>query len=218
MRGKGTEMFGYSADVKQPNLDDLRKQAQILIIDDQEWPHQRQLEADHYHVKRWVDIEDTNSLTDGSFALVLLDVNGVGLKHSPERHGIGILDHIKKTNTSQLVIVYSAHPQAVQDAVTLARADAVMDKGNSYLDFREAIDRLLLRRATPDYFIASMNQALGANAAKAPKAVPLAMKALRTGNTSRLHAYLARTISNDIAEEVVAYVIRVGIKVLTGTD
>lgn len=210
-------MFGRRDAYVPPTLDEVRKRAQILIIDDQEWPHQKQLEIDHFHVTRWFDVEDTDSLTNGSFALVMLDINGVGLKHSPERQGIGILDFIKKKNPAQLVIVYSAQPQAVGDAVTLAHADAVMDKGSSYLDFRDKIDTLLLRRATPDYFIASMNQALGADAAKAPKAVPLALKALRTGNSSSLTTYLARNLGNEAVEEVVAFIIRIGIKVLAGS-
>jgi hypothetical protein len=210
-------MFGRRREDLQPSLDEVRKRAQILIIDDQEWPHQKQLEADHFHVTRWVDVEDTDSLTNGSYALVLLDINGVGLTHSPERQGVGILDYVKKKNPAQLVIVYSAQPQAVGDAVTLARADAVMDKGSSYLEFRDKIDGLLMRRATPDYFVASMNLALGADAAKAPKAVSLALKALRTGDSSSLTRYLAKRLGNEAVEEVVAFIIRVGIKVLAGS-
>lgn len=210
-------MFGSRYEYTPPSLEDVRKRAQILIIDDQEWPHQKQLEADRFHVTRWFDVEDTDSLTNGSYALVLLDINGVGLMHSPERQGIGILDHIKKKNPAQLVIVYSAQPQAVGDAVTLSRADAVIDKGSSYFEFRDKIDSLLLRRASPDYFIASMNSTLGPDAAKVPKAVPLALKALRNGNSSNLSAYLAKNLGNETVEEVVGFVIRVGIKVLAGS-
>lgn len=207
-------MFNRRNEFVVPSLGDVRKRAQILIIDDQEWPHQRQLEVDHFHVTRWFDVEDTDSLTDGSYALVLLDINGVGMRHSPERQGIGILDHIKKSNPAQVVIVYSANPQGVKDAVTLAKADAVMDKASSYFEFREQIDTLLMRRATPDHFIASMNLGLGADAAKAPKAVPLALKALRTGNIGPLDSYLSKTLGNEQVREVAAFVISVGIKVL----
>lgn len=203
--------------LEQPSLEDVRKRAQILIIDDQEWPLQRKLEADHFHVSRWFDVEDTDSLTNGSFALVLLDINGVGLNHSPERQGIGILDHIKTANPAQPVIVYSANPQGVRDTMTLARADAVMDKGSDYLDFRKVIDALLLRRASPDHFIAAMNVTLGADAAKAPHAVKLALRALSTGDPRRLDSYLSRTLNNEQVREVASFVIAVGIKVLNGS-
>jgi DNA-binding response OmpR family regulator len=209
-------MFSRQKLFVAPTLDEVRKRAQILIIDDQEWPHQNQLEIDHFHVTRWSDVEDTDSLTNGSYALVLLDINGVGMRHSPERQGIGILDHIKKTNPAQVVIVYSAKPQAVNDAVTLAKADAVMDKSSVYFEFREKIDNLLVRRASPDHFIASMNLTLGADAAKAPKAVPLALKALRTGNVAPLESYLSKTLGNEQVRDVASFVIGVGIKVLTG--
>lgn len=209
-------MLRRRSETPPPTLEDVRKRAQILIVDDQEWPHQKQLETDHFHVTRWFDVEDTDSLANGSYALVLLDINGVGLKHAQERQGVGILDYIKRTNPAQLVIVYSAQPQAVADAKTLSRADAVMDKGSSYLEFRDKIDYLLIRRASPDYFIASMNQALGPEAAKAPKAVPLALKALRTGDASRLSKYLVRAVGDEAIEETVAFIIRVGIKVIAG--
>ena len=210
-------MFNRRPEFVAPSLEEVRKRAQILIIDDQEWAHQRKLEVDHFHVTRWFDIEDTDSLTNGSYAIVLLDINGVGMHHSPERQGIGILDHIKRSNPAQVVIVYSANPQGVKDVFTLAKADAVMDKGSSYLDFREQIDSLLIRRATPDHFIASMNLSLGADAASAPKAVPLALKALRTGNLAPFDSYLAKTLRNEQVREVASFVIGVGIKVLSGS-
>ena len=209
-------MFSKKPMPSPPSLEEVRKHSQILILDDQDWPHQKQLTTDHFHVTRWADVEDTDSLSNGTFALVLLDIHGVGLNHSPARQGVGILEHIKKTNPAQLVIVYSAKPQAVRDAVTLSRADAVMDKGSSYLEFRDEIDRLLLKRATPDYFIASMNEALGPSAALVPKAVPKALRALRTGNSNSLVDYLKRELGDDTKADLVAFVIRVGIKVLTG--
>lgn len=209
-------MFSRQQQSEPPTLDDVRKRSQILIVDDQEWPLQRKLESDHFHVTRWFDVEDLRSLTDGSYALILLDINGVGLSQSPERQGIGILDHIKRTNPAQPVIVYSANPQAVKDTMTLASADEVMDKGRDYIAFREKIDALLLRRATPDHFIAAMNQSLGAEAAKAPKAVKLALKALRTGNSRPLDSYLSKTLNNEHVREVSAFIISVGIKVLNG--
>lgn len=210
-------MFSRRKEFVVPSLEDVRKRAPILIIDDQEWAHQQQLEKDHFHVTRWFDVEDTDSLTNGSYALVLLDINGVGMQHSPERQGIGILDHIKKSNPAQIVIVYSANPQGVKDAMTLAKADAVMDKGSEYLEFRERIDALLMRRASPEYFIAAMNLTLGADAANAPKAVSLALKALRSGNSAPLDSYLARTLRNENVREVASFVIGVGIKALAGS-
>lgn len=210
-------MFKNRLHDEPPTLETVRKRAQILIIDDQEWPLQRQLEYDHFHVTRWFDVDDTDSLTNGSYALILLDINGVGMRHSPERQGIGILDHIKSDNPAQPVIVYSANPQGVKDATTLAKSDAVMDKASEYLAFRKQIDSLLLRRATPDHFIAAMNQSLGAEAAKAPKAVKLALKAMRRGDSRRLEDYLSRTINNEQVRDVAAFVISVGIKVMSGS-
>jgi len=210
-------MFDKGVRQDSLSLEDVRKRSQILIIDDQEWPLQRQLENDHFHVTRRYEVDDTDSLTNGSYAIVLLDVHGVGLRHSPDRQGIGILDHIKVSNPAQMVIIYSANPQAIKDTLTLAKADAVMDKGSAYLDFRKQIDSLLLRRATPEHFIAAMNATLGSDAASAPKAVPIALKALRSGNQKALDSYLYKVLRNDEVREVTSFVISVGIRVLSGS-
>jgi hypothetical protein len=132
--------------------------------------------------------------------------------------GLGILRHIKKTNPAQAVIVYSAQPQRVSSSEYLLLADAVLDKGMSYLEYKERVDELLLRHATPGYFIAAMNRELGEGAALVPKAVPQALRAFRRGDTRSFRDYLGKKMTDQEKIDVLVNVVAVGIKVVAAVS
>lgn len=183
-------MFRRAIQVNPPDIEQVRKKARILVVDDQEFPFQSLFERDGYHFERWADIRNLSQLTEGHYQLILLDIQGVGLKEDPARQGLGVLSHIKTTTPTQPVIVYSAQPQALSSNHYLAMADEVLDKSESYVTYKECVDRLLLRSASPGYFVWVMNKELGIDAALAPKSVQFALKALQTGDLRRMERYL----------------------------
>jgi CheY-like chemotaxis protein len=197
-----------------PSLEEVRKKANILVIDDQTFPPERLFRRDGYHIKRWPKIENLSQLTDNFFDLVLLDLHGVGLAESPQRGGLGILQHIKQRSPTQLVIAYSAQPWNISNRDYFALADAVLDKGVDYVDFKEKVDELLLRRYSVGYFINKMNQELGDAAANAPKAVPKALRAIRTGSTQRLRRYLEKTLQEPATVDRVIAIIGIAASLL----
>lgn len=178
-------MFGQRAP-RPLTLEEVRRHARILVIDDQDWPAMLIFERDGYQIERWSEVKSLKPLIEGRYQLILLDINGVGLNESPDLQGLGILDAIKNANPAQAVIVYSAQKQKVSSSKYLERADAVIDKGASYVEFKNRVDQLLMSRGTPDYFISVMNHHLGESAALAPKAVAKALRAMRTGQTQGL--------------------------------
>jgi len=207
-------MFDRKISALAPTIESVRKKAQILVIDDQEWPYQSMLENDGYHIERWPDIKSLSQLTDGYFTLILLDINGVGLRENPQQQGIGILEHIKRTNPAQRVIVYSAKRQLVSATPTLRKADAIFDKGEAYTDFKSVIDEFLVSGATIGYFIAAINQELGEDAASAPKFVPKAVRALSTGRVDGLAKYLQQSLSDRRKIETILFVVTTGVRIL----
>lgn len=60
------------------DLEAIRKQAKILVIDDQEPPMLTLFKRDGYHIERWAEIENLSRLTDGNYDVILLDIQGVG--------------------------------------------------------------------------------------------------------------------------------------------
>lgn len=198
----------------EPDIEALRKKAKILVIDDHAFPAQKLFERDGYHFERWPQIRNLSQLTDGHYDIILLDVQGVGLNESPELQGLGILSHIKQSNPSQVVIVYTAQPQKISMRAIIEMADDVLDKDASYVEYKQAVDKLLRARATPGYFIAVINRDLGPRAALVPQMVPKALRALDKGSSRSLETYLRDKLPD--AEQVnrILTIVSIGITVL----
>jgi hypothetical protein len=197
-----------------PSLEVLRKHARVLVVDDMEFPYQALFERDGYHMQRWPRIQNLSQLTDGHFDLILLDLHGVGLEESRERQGLGILEHVKGTNPSQVVVAYSAQPWAVSNRNSLMLADEVLDKSTSYVDFKGVVDQLLQRRVSKGYFINKMNRELGDNAALAPKAVSKALRAMQTSRVEPLRTYLTDRLPDMAQVQRAVVIISAGIRII----
>jgi DNA-binding NarL/FixJ family response regulator len=206
-------MFSQTT-LEPPTMEALRKSARILVIDDHAFPAQRTFTRDGYHFERWPEVKNLSQLTDGHWQVILLDVQGVGLNESPDKQGIGILEHIKRTNPAQAVVIYSAQKQAITASEQLVLADAILDKGISYVDYKVVVDRLLLNSATPGYFISAMNRELGENATLAPKAVSKALRAFRRGDTGALRGYFEKTLPAQAQIDTLVKIIAVGIQAI----
>lgn len=113
------------------------------------------------------------------------------------------------------MIAYSAQPWNVANREYFALADEVLDKNRAeYVDFKQTVDDLLLRRASVGYFIAKMNGVLGDQAALAPKAVPKALRAFKTSSTDGLQRYLSDKVPDTKQVQRVVAIIGVGVKVI----
>jgi CheY-like chemotaxis protein len=201
--------------VTEPDIETLRKRAKILVIDDHAFPAQKLFERDGYHFERWAQIRNLSQLTDGHYDIILLDVQGVGLNESPELQGLGILSHVKESNPSQIVIVYTAQPQKISMRAIIETADDVLDKDASYVEYKQAVDKLLRARATPGYFIAVINRELGPRAALVPKLVPKALRALDKGSTRSLELYIKDKLPDAQQVDRILTTISIGITVLS---
>ncbi|WP_249521667.1 hypothetical protein [Microbacterium sp. ER1] len=192
-------------------IEEIRKTARILVIDDSAFPFKSQFEKDGYHIERWATIKNLSQLTDGHYHVILLDIHGVGLNVDPDRQGIGVLAHIKETNPAQPVLVYSAKPHGVRAIDQLKLADGVLDKSQAYVDYKSSIDRILTARSTPEAYIAMVNAYLGADVARAPKLVPRVLKAIQTGRVDRLAKYLNRALHEPTQIDRVLAIVSIGV-------
>jgi CheY-like chemotaxis protein len=209
------DMWQRSPIAAEPDIEALRKKAKILVIDDHAFPSQRLFERDGYHFERWAQIRNLSQLTDGHYDVILLDVQGVGLNESPELQGLGILSHIKQSNPSQIVIVYTAQPQKISMRTIIEMADDVLDKDASYVEYKEAVDKLLRIRSTPGYFIAVINRELGPRAALVPKVVPKALRAFGNGSSRSLEAYLKKNLPDAVQIDRILTIVSIAITVFS---
>ena len=117
---------------------------------------------------------------------------------------------MKRSNPAQIVVAYSAQTQRLSANAYLEFADAVMDKDASYVSYKELVDKLLLRRASPGYFIEVMNRELGPDAALAPRAVPKALRVLRGGSPAALRRYLAAKLPDPEQVDRILTIVSIG--------
>ena len=207
-------VFNRTSDDRPLSLEEIRKRANLLVIDDHAVPFLRLFERDGYNIQRWVRVENLSDLTEGRFDLILLDMHGIAVKDSPVQHGLGILKHIKETDPAQLVIAYSAQDWSPSTSDFFRMADAVLDKTAQYVDYKALVDQLLQRRFSAGYFVSLVNGVLADKAAAAPRAVAKSLKAIRTGNTSRLSSYLKSKIQDEKTIDRVLAIISIAITVL----
>jgi DNA-binding response OmpR family regulator len=208
-------MFGNSYAVPQPpSLEQVRKDASVLVIDDHEFAYQGLFERDGYHIQRWPEVVNLSQLTDSSFDVILLDLHGVGLRESPEMQGLGILRSIKAANTTQLVVAYTSQEWGAKAQTFFSLADAVLAKDDEYIEFKEKVDELLLRRYTPGYFIERMNEALGDQAIRVPQAVKKATQSMQGKSTDRLKRYLSEQLNDQVTVDRVLAIISIAIAVI----
>jgi hypothetical protein len=73
------------ADESALSIEQVRKQARVLVIDDHVFPAEKTFTRDGYHFERWAYVKNLSQLTDGHYQLILLDVQGVGLAESPDK-------------------------------------------------------------------------------------------------------------------------------------
>jgi len=194
----------------RPDIASLRKNAQILVIDDLDFPSQDFFARDNYHIERWATVRNLTQLTDGSFEVILLDVQGVGLNESPSLQGLGILQAIKHANPAQMVILYSAGALKLSLLPYTQLADRVLDKDSTYIDYKREVDDLLQQHASPGHYIATINSVLGPEAALAPKVVPKALSAMRRGKNASLERYLRKNLADPKQVDRILTVISIG--------
>lgn len=197
-----------------PTLEQVRKRASLLVIDDFDFAYESLFERDGYHIQRWAEVVNLSQLTDSNFDVILLDLHGVGLRESPEMQGLGILRSVKDVNPTQLVVAYTSQQWGAKSQAFFALADAVLEKDDEYVDFKAQVDELLMRRYTAGYFINRMNEVLGDQAIHAPKAISRATAAINRGSTTKLKEYLTSRLIDQITVDRVIAIIGIAITVL----
>ncbi len=134
-------------------LEDIKRIAKILIIDDDEqaFPY-KLLQKEGYNVHYWDRVDNLKELENGIYDLIILDIYGVASKDMSINDGLGILEHIKKNNPSQLVIAYSGQKFDLSHSAFWQIADDYLGKPSSLITCKEKIDLLLTQKFKPSYY------------------------------------------------------------------
>lgn len=190
-------LFGGGGELPRLGHTEIIKRARILVIDDQEFPHIVLFKKDGYTIQQWKDVEDLAPLENGDFDLILLDLLGVGRKHSADE-GLGILTHIKDRSPAQIVVAYSNEDIPLNYQPFFKNADAVLHKTRAdYVTFKRTVDDLLDMRFSLGFYLDRIIQTLGDTAPQAPKVRKKARQAMLSGDTTSLQRYLTRRLEDE---------------------
>lgn len=199
----GVNMFplrknNISSVEKHLPLDEIRKRARILVVDDDEkaFPY-KLLEKEGYNIVWWPKIESLRLLENGEYDLIVLDINGIVSPDISLSDGIGVLEHLKKHNPAQLIIAYSGQKYDLSQERFWKIADDYLGKPSSLINCKEKIDALLKESFTPTFYWNSLVSILVAervpqkNIEKIEKIMVKNMQGRKSFQLSDFQTYLA---------------------------
>jgi len=203
---------GWGRQWPRLSREEIVKRARILVIDDGDFPLMVLFERDGYTIQQWKDVDDLRPLENGDFDLILLDLRGVGRKHSADE-GFGILKHIRKSSPAQIVVAYSNADLSLEYQRFFDDADAVLHKTTDYVEYKRTVDGLLEKRFSLGFYLDRVGAALGDLAPQAPKARNKARRAILTGDHKPLQRYLTGRLEDTLTVDRVIAVTAAGAQI-----
>jgi CheY-like chemotaxis protein len=141
------------ADVAKPiPLDEIRRRAKIIVIDDDpnSFPCDI-LRKEGYTIECWEKVESLSRLERGDFDIIILDIGGVASHYSPQ-DGLGVLEHLKNYNPSQIVVAFSGQTFDLGKTRFWKMADDSLSKPVDVIKCKEVIDHLLQEKFTIEHY------------------------------------------------------------------
>jgi CheY-like chemotaxis protein len=182
----------------EPTIDEIRKRARVLVIDDQEFPYAKLFERDGYAIKKWDGVDNLVELEQGDYDLILLDLQGVGKAESAEE-GLGILKHIRTQCPAQIIIAYSNADWPLKNQPFFRMADATLQKSADYVEFKENVDELLLKRFSLGFYISRIQIEMEEHKQDVAALDRYSRDAILSGRIEPLAKYLRDKVSDTAA-------------------
>jgi CheY-like chemotaxis protein len=185
-------MFDWLKRKRWPEIgvDDIRKRARLLVIDDFDFPYQELFRRDGYAIEKWNDVKNLSQLESGAFDVILLDILGVGKSESVDQ-GFGVLKHLRVAAPAQIVIAYSNSDWSLRYQEFFDMADAKLDKRADYVEFKRVVDEQLRRRFSLGFYVERVFKLVGPGTGDPEKLRKLVENAILTRDTGKLERYLS---------------------------
>jgi CheY-like chemotaxis protein len=185
--------------------DEIKKRTKILVIDDNDFVYMSLFKKDGYSIEKWDDIKDLPKLESGHFDIILLDIEGVGMKQSKDQ-GFGVLQHLRQVNPSQIIVAYSNADWSLKYQDFFRQADATLAKSSDYVKFKRTVDKLLTDRFSVGFYINRIVALSGSQVSDNAKLRELAEKAILDKSTNKLEDYLK---ANNAKIEVITAILKI---------
>lgn len=131
-------------------LNELKTKLKILVIDDEDIFPLPFFKDNGYIIDRWEIVKDYLKIENGEFDIIVLDIKGVAL-HISEEDGMGVLESIKRTNPTQVIVANSMHSYDLSKQKFFKLADDTIFKPASATSIKEKIDNLIITKFSVKY-------------------------------------------------------------------
>ncbi len=192
-------------------IEDIRKRARILVIDDSDFVYLSLFERDGYTIEKWDDVIDLTKLESRYYDIILLDIQGVGKEESPEEQGFAVLRHLRKVSPVQIIIAYSHAKYNLKYQEFFSMADATLPKGKEYFEFKRVVDELLRKRFSLGFYVDKIIQIASPHVSDEEKLRALATKAILGKSTTKLQRYLEKNVDRKDVIKIALQVTQVAI-------
>ena len=172
-------------------MDEIRKRARIVVVDDAEFPYLPLFLKDGYTVEKWDDIQEMSKLESGYYDLILLDIQGVA-KDRSEEQGLSVLKHVRSVNPAQIIMAYSNADWSLKYQEFFRLADATLAKSADYYEFKRSVDRLLKDRFSLGFYVDRIVRLAGERFEDDQTLRKLARDAILRRSTDKLESYLKK--------------------------
>ena len=129
------------------NLSKLRKEVDILIIDDQCFPAEDYLKQNGYQLCHKNDLDNLRDVMP--YDIIMCDISGVGGKLGFEKEGAYIIKEIHNQYPNKRIIAYTANTFNAEYNNYFSLADIVGEKDTSIDNWIDIIDQQILNVTDP---------------------------------------------------------------------
>lgn len=133
--------------LKETNLSMLKRNTDILVIDDDEFAYSEALKHNEFRMTHRTDIQ---SLTDvAGYDMILCDIRGVGKIFQSDYEGAYLVKQLKEKYPNKIVVSYTADSYNPKYEDYLKYADAIVPKGTTLEDWDALLSQLIRDLANP---------------------------------------------------------------------
>lgn len=127
---------------------ELRKQVDILIIDDDEvFLQESYLQKNGFRITHKTDIDTIKDVSD--YEVILCDIRGVGKKLGASKEGAFLIKEIRNNYPNKQIVAYTGSSYDAAYNQYLKYADAVIDKGIPLDDWVALLDKQIENAVDP---------------------------------------------------------------------
>ena len=123
--------------LKEISITDLKKMAEIIVIDDHEFDYLHDLQKYDFNIRQKNDLTDLSDVE--VYSIILCDIRGVGKFLKSKYDGANLIKQLRSKYPNKIILAYTAEPYEADFEQFLSSADEVIAKGTYTIELWAAL-------------------------------------------------------------------------------